>query len=334
MKASSTDFLPLARNLLEKLYDDESQKDVELVASDGIVRAHSCVLSAITEPLKSMLSNGMMESETKRIQMADFNVVQLKFIMRLLCTGGMDSSEWHYPSSFGELDSSSPSGEVGSPETSFLTFNVRVVGRPDLRREYKMKPTTRYGKLMEAFVRGSRPSGHELKLENIHCFSADGRTLKPDDTPARTGLMDDDIFVKITTAQNQDEDESLDHVDLHPPLDLLFAAASFAKLYGIEDFLATVIERLKASINIKHFDEVMRFAIKLDMAPIRMAGLLFARDSQKLKDLFDQKKFSPQVQFELQAIWPAVPAKKRRLSPAVLLASPSAANGGSAKMTW
>jgi len=296
MKLVSPDFASLPTDFLEKLYDDDSHMDVDLVASDGVVRAHSCMLSAISEPFKAMLSNGMVESSTKRVQMADFNVAQLKFILRLLYTGGMDSSEWPPEGCVGDEGFSQSSDKV---IIDFFFSGVALL-------QFKVKSKVCYRKMMVKFC-----DTIGKNLDDVR-FSVAGHELNPDDTPASSGLMDTAISTELVETISVEE-EPLGYVALHPPLELLFSAASFAKMYDIQELLAKIIERLKACINENRFDNFMALAIKLDLAPIRMAGLLYARDNSLIKALYDQKKLKPQVQFELQAIWPAAPTKKRRL---------------------
>lgn len=296
MKAPSPDYAPLTIGLLQKLHDDCSHKDVDLVASDGVVRAHSCILAAISEPFRAMLGNGMVESETRRVQMADFNVAQLKFIMRLLCTGGMDSSEWPPESCLAHRDSSQNSEHLV----------VKVLAPSVSNIEFKMKPTTKYRNLMAEYCQRTGYDLHQIS------FSANGHELAPDATPASSGLMGTPLSAKLV-GPIPIEEEPASELTLHPPLELLFPAATFAKMYDIQDFLATTIERLKACINENSFDSIMEWAIRLDLAPIRMAGLLYAQENDQIRTFFDQKTLHPQVQFELQAIWSGVSAKRRRL---------------------
>jgi len=298
----------MALAVLDRLHDDDTGKDVELVASDGVVRAHSLMLSAISEPFRAMLSNGMAETTTKRIQMADFTEAQLKFILRLLCTGGMDTSEWPLEGCQDDKDDS------GSQVGEWLCIHVSapsIRGAPLAGTEFRMKPTTKYRNLMKRFCDRAG-----VNLDDIS-FSAGGQVVLPTDTPASSGLMHKDL---VATQKNLiligDSQKSNDDLALYerPPLEFLFSAASFAKMYDIQEyFMAVIIERLKACINMKNFDNIMVLAIKLDLAPIRMAGLLYAQRNDSVRASFDQEKWSPQVQFELQAIWSAVHAKRRRL---------------------
>lgn len=298
MKAPSPDYVPLTIGLLQNLHDDCSRKDVDLVASDGVVRAHSCILAAVSKPLRAMLGNGMVESETRCVQMADFNVAELKFIMRLLCTGGMDSSEWPPENCLAHRDSSQNSAPL----------LIKVQAFPELQgMDFMMRPTTKYRNLMADYCRRAGYDLHQLS------FSANGHELTPDATPASSGLMDTPLSAKLV-GPIPIEEEPGSELTLHPPLELLFSAATFAKMYDIEDFLATTIDRLKACINVNSFDSIMEWAIRLDLAPIRMAGLLYARESDVIRAFFDRKTLQPQVQFELQAIWSGLSAKKRRMS--------------------
>ena len=50
-------------------------------------------------------------------------------------------------------------------------------------------------------------------------------------------------------------------------------------------FLATIIDRLKSRINVSDFNSFMVSAIKLDLTPVKLAGLLYARDNDEIKTL-------------------------------------------------
>lgn len=290
----SSEFLPLTVSLLEELHNDDSEKNVELVASDGSVRAHSCLLAACAEPLRKMLSSSMVESRSKRVQMPDFKVAELKFIMRLLFTGAMDPSEW--------------------PPTQ-LDISVVATDRQGKNVvDFKMRSTQPYGKLMSRWC-----EHHNLQLSDA-TFYVNGHKLDPAQTPASTGLMQCDIHAFPAAevgAEEMQPPEQDDSQPMYPPLELLFAAASFAKRYNMEAFLSIIIEHLKARVSFKEFEAITVLAVEMDLAPVRLACLLYARESKKIAELFKQRAFKPEVLFELQAIWSAIPEKKRRFAQAL-----------------
>merc|ERR1712023_530803 len=89
----------------------------------------------------------------------------------------------------------------------------------------------------------------------------------------------------------EDEGDN-ERVELRPPLNLLFASASFAKRYGMDTFLSTIMDSLKSRICIEDFETIMSLAIQVDITPVRLACLLFARESTEIKTSFDNNKFA------------------------------------------
>lgn len=80
---------PVAKPVLElweRLYQDEDSKDVEICVEDGKLKAHAIILSQLSTVFQAMLKSGMLEDRTKRIEMKDFTVDQMKFVLRLAYT--------------------------------------------------------------------------------------------------------------------------------------------------------------------------------------------------------------------------------------------------------
>ena len=60
-------------------------------------------------------------------------------------------------------------------------------------------------------------------------------------------------------------------------------------------------------------ESILAAAIAADFGAARMAAIEAAKTSPKLRKLYDEKALRPEVQAELQAIWPATaPLRKRR----------------------
>jgi len=281
----SPEFLPVTFALFEQLYADENCKDVELVASDGSLWAHSLILSACAAPLAAMMRGGMAEGRNRRIEMPDFTVTELNFIMRLLHTGGMDPAEW--------------------PDFKLLVDVTAIYAHEPCTVRFRILSTRPYGKMMLAWSRNQ-----DMPLTQVD-FLVKGHKLKPTDTLASTGFMDSDV--EAAPAESGQVCESEGQI-LRPPLGLLYASASFGKRYGMELFLSTIIDQLKARICEKDFEAVLALAIQVDLTPLKMACLLFARGNSRIRVMFDQQEFGPLVQFELQAIWSAVLERKRKFS--------------------
>lgn len=100
-----------------------------------------------------------------------------------------------------------------------------------------------------------------------------------------------------------------------PPLELLFGGAILSKQYGVTGFLQKMVAKIKGRLCDANFDEVSRFAIENDIAPLRVKCLSFAEASHRVREDFYNDKLSPPVAFELQALWqpPDDRCRKRKL---------------------
>jgi len=74
-------------DLWQRLFDDESSKDVQLVTKDGTAWAHSVILTNLSQPLKAALTGGMSESQTKVISFEDCYLSDVTFMLHLAYTG-------------------------------------------------------------------------------------------------------------------------------------------------------------------------------------------------------------------------------------------------------
>jgi len=91
-------------DMYERLFHNEESKDVQIVAQDGEVRAHSLVLSELAEPFRKMLEHPMKEGRTKVIKLEAYSVSQLRFFLRLAYTGLVDASDWEEAKGVPPLD--------------------------------------------------------------------------------------------------------------------------------------------------------------------------------------------------------------------------------------
>ena len=108
--------------LNEKLFmQEDDQKDVTLSGDGGLIRAHSFVLSAASEPFACILKNGT-EQRTGTINFPGVNVVTLKVFLRLLYMGCISKDDWEdRGEGEGEQDGRIP---PGTSRTDRLPLNV------------------------------------------------------------------------------------------------------------------------------------------------------------------------------------------------------------------
>lgn len=71
---------------LDRLYQDQSTKDVSIEMSDGLVSAHSVVLCAASDAIRGLLQHGLA-SENRTLHWKDQPVEVGHFFLRLLYTG-------------------------------------------------------------------------------------------------------------------------------------------------------------------------------------------------------------------------------------------------------
>jgi len=80
--------------LVDRLWEDHSTKDVTFKVTDGEVQAHKCVLAAASPVLSSMFSGPMLESRTASVELPQVDQVTMRVFLRLLYTGAIDIRDW------------------------------------------------------------------------------------------------------------------------------------------------------------------------------------------------------------------------------------------------
>ena len=68
-----------------------------------------------------------------------------------------------------------------------------------------------------------------------------------------------------------------------------------------------MLDKIKVRLAVGTFDEIMRFAILMDLSPLKVICIRFAEDPQNsgIRHMYEARQLSPEVEFELQAIWAA-----------------------------
>lgn len=96
-----------------------------------------------------------------------------------------------------------------------------------------------------------------------------------------------------------------------PPLQLLFGCTSFAKKYDINGFCSMLLEKIKPRLDVSNFEEIMRFAIDLDISPLKLFAVRFAEGEDRIRHKYEKNELSAEVMFELQALWGKPLSQKR-----------------------
>eukprot|EP00929_Paragymnodinium_shiwhaense_P096961 TRINITY_DN58729_c0_g1_i1.p1 TRINITY_DN58729_c0_g1~~TRINITY_DN58729_c0_g1_i1.p1 ORF type:complete len:310 (-),score=55.77 TRINITY_DN58729_c0_g1_i1:492-1373(-) len=277
-------------NFWESLLADESEKDIELTCKDGTVWAHSLILKSMSEPLKRMLNSDMAERQSKKIALSSFTVAQVRLVLRFTCTGHISLDECSTASGAKEQKASSPaSSTAGSSEAAVLGHVPTLPARS---------------------MFGQGTLGVPAGLPN---FSGWVGPLPPVMPPLPPALPTQERVSPFLTGVaprwetvNQKPTEQV-------PWEVLAGALAFAKQYQMIEFLSSLVECAKRRIQRETFEEIMADAISLDVSPLKMACLDFARNNLDIKTCFEAKTLSAPVLFELCALWPQRPPEKKRL---------------------
>lgn len=95
------------------------------------------------------------------------------------------------------------------------------------------------------------------------------------------------------------------------PLRILLDVAMLSKCYIVKPVFSMAVQALKVRLTTAHkhkdrvtFERIMSAAITNDLAAVRLAALDEARKFTDLKAKYDAKALCPEVQSELEAIWP------------------------------
>merc|ERR1711957_160640 len=89
-----------------------------------------------------------------------------------------------------------------------------------------------------------------------------------------------------------------------PPIDILLAAAALAKKYQVEWLLAVLVDVLKRRLSEPSFERILVATMRLDLAPVRLCALDFAKGNAVVRNRYDTGDFPHEVMFELQAVFP------------------------------
>lgn len=82
----------------DKLFEDDTFKDVTFKLADGEVRAHKNVLVAGSSVFAAMFSNPMKEAQTSIIDLSAVRSASMRVFLRLLYTGLVEPRDWNEPS--------------------------------------------------------------------------------------------------------------------------------------------------------------------------------------------------------------------------------------------
>eukprot|EP00929_Paragymnodinium_shiwhaense_P114139 TRINITY_DN82460_c0_g1_i1.p1 TRINITY_DN82460_c0_g1~~TRINITY_DN82460_c0_g1_i1.p1 ORF type:complete len:328 (-),score=40.61 TRINITY_DN82460_c0_g1_i1:147-1130(-) len=287
------------------LHDNEGRKDVEIQASDGTVKAHGLLLESMSEAFRAMLTNGMVESRTKRIRLSEYTTAQIDFFLRVASIGVIEDSDLDDP-------------YKGSSESEKVVIKVTAACEdgPPAILEFIVRCHTPLQRLMTAWCSRQRIP------ESGVTFLVDGCVLRPADTIASIGHpLNEVLRVQAIPCEAGSPPQgpyctATKKSSEAVKLDLLFGGAAIARQYMVGNLLERFTDRLKLQLSPTNFDTIMDFAIKQGMAGLHYFCLRFAELEPAIKKLYDNGKVSEAVAQALREIWPETRLRFKRLKTA------------------
>lgn len=272
--------IPLRLN--ERLFCDGETKDVKIETRDGILWAHSVILTTASDVIAGLLRNGVAAvASQKQLSWKDHPKALGHFFLRLVYTGTVDPDDWNGRRQ--ELRSVL----FDISETLGIFFdddlNVRSVGDGS-----------------QAFHRGIK--------EHYRAASVAGQSIVS--TKELVAIVKDakNSRLKFITIEFVPS-------DIYVPLELLLGSLAIAKMYMFQDVLAVIVRSLRRRIGPDTLDVICSAAIATDLTSLRMDCLQYSRENETyIRESLES--FSPEVQMELAGIWDDGdrPAKRYRLT--------------------
>jgi len=290
-------------DIWEQFYRDEDSKDVELRCRDGSAWAHSVFLERLSEPLRCMLRSGMQESRTRKIDLPDFTSVELRFTLRLCYTGHMDAVDWEELEMLDLEEDKQDDASFGCSRNG----DVDAEGRPMCPPTAQTALTNRTE--IAAPAASSSSTAHStsaVEVEGPLPYIQEGMVPSRNSPfvsrpPPTCNLVPPGVA--LCAAPNKPV--------MTPPIGLLFGCASFAKKYEVPGFLNMMIEKIKPRLAVDNFDDMMKFAVAIDVLPLRVHCAKYAEGSDQVRQMLMGGKLSAEVEFELQGLlgFPTPPRK-------------------------
>mmetsp|Transcript_19208 Transcript_19208/g.25797 ORF Transcript_19208/g.25797 Transcript_19208/m.25797 type:complete len:344 (+) Transcript_19208:38-1069(+) len=253
-------------DMYEHLFNTKRFEDVAFVLADGREGAHKVVLSAASDAFAAMFEQPMQEGQSGQVDLPNVKWVTMRVFLRLMYTGLVDARDWQDESPA----SSGGGGHAKGPEA-------------DDRGEEEYEDAVDDGCDSGVGEENDDTDDGEAKERNEEAFEA--AELEPEKSQATT------------------------HVEV--PLETLCEVAGLAQKYMVHNVLQLAIEALKIRLqkavvekNVAVFEEIMSVAISMGLGAVRTAAVQVAKKSKAIWKRYDLKQLRPEVELELQAVWP------------------------------
>lgn len=288
----------LLMGMYENLLKDRNFADVTFVLSDGEELAHRAVLAASSDVFAAMFMHSMREEQARKVELPDVKCATMRIFLRLLYTGHIDPHDWQDAGKDVDLDHRTDA-TCRSPK------NTRDENR---------------GGANPCDSDENDGPGQAAGASHAQAVAAgDTTTNGQDEDEDSEDEEDEDEDEDDEYATGDDEDEIAGADEKKVPLDALFDVTGLSKKYMVERVLQSTIEALKSRLHrawvhgdMVVFEDIMASAINMDIGAVRIAAMELARKSRALRKAFNARKLRPEVQLELQALWPPPVRKAKR----------------------
>lgn len=324
-------------SLNERLFNDESTKDVEIELSDGELKAHSVVLMVASEAFRAILSNGVAATANpKRLSWREHKKTVGQFFLRLLYTGTLEESEWSDIIEIGENDAAAPEMSVcGDNNFEIIEIPKQLQSAPledpsiidigEIAGEYHMSSELKCNGLP---VWQQKVGGRQLHVTGtgLWVVSGPGR-ISPEARGRGAKSFLASVSSNLDGPPHRFNEWNYKHrgkwvqvqIKLcarQPaiPIQLLSGSLQLAKMYEVHDLLSPLMATVQKYLTRATFNCVSQLSIKSDIQLLRMRCLQFAEDeSNNVRELYDTGKLAPEVKAELVGMWlPHCVSEKRR----------------------
>lgn len=254
-------------DMYEHLFNTRRFEDVTFELADGTEGAHRVVLAAASDAFAAMFEQPMQEYQSGKVELRSIKWVTMRVFLRLLYTGRVDPQDWQDESQ----------GRCGSSED-----HRNAAAEDKGEEEYE-----------DAVDDDNDSNDHDENDDTEEGEDKDWNNEGGEGT--EIGAIDKSKF------QN--------HVEV--PLEILCEVAGLAQKYMVNNVLQLAIEALKVRLqkaavqnNVTVFEEIMAVAISMGLGAVRTAAVQVAKKSKAIWKRYDAKQLRPEVQLELQAVWP------------------------------
>mmetsp|Transcript_60115 Transcript_60115/g.143257 ORF Transcript_60115/g.143257 Transcript_60115/m.143257 type:complete len:350 (+) Transcript_60115:93-1142(+) len=257
--------------MYEHLFNSRKFEDVTFELMDGREGAHKAVLSAASEAFAAMFEQPMQESQSGRVELTTVKRATMRVFLRLLYTGRVDPRDWEEENL---MQVSCHSRSPDEPERSVME---------DL--EYK-----------------DAVDNDAHSVESGEHEETDDADMEDQNWPNGPAIISTEASVELSPTR-------IGHVIV--PLETLCEVTGLAQKYMVNNVLELTVEALKVRVqkaavekNTAVFEQILSVAVKMGLGAVRTQAVQVAKTSKAIRRRYDAKQFHPEVQSELQAVWP------------------------------